>query len=82
MNAHHEEWTGFSMKSVHGRAALDFALSSGCEQVATKPTRIVGGVLDLVLTDAHDLVGTRQMGPQIIVPFAYLLCWSSIYSPR
>ena len=32
MNVHHEEWLGSSTTTVHGRAALDFALSSGCEQ--------------------------------------------------
>ena len=65
MNAHHEKWLGSSMITV-----LDFA-SSGCEQMVTVPTFIDGRVLDLVLTDAYDLVGIRvdsQFGPQIIVP--------------
>ena len=41
---------------MHGRAALAFASTAGCEQMATMPTHIDGGVLDLFLTDVHALV--------------------------
>ena len=58
-NAHNEEELGSSTTTVHGRAALDFASLSGCEQIVTEPTHIDRGVLDLVLTDAHHLVGVR-----------------------
>ena len=59
VNAHHEEWLVSSTTAVHGRAALDFVSSSGCEQMVTEPTHIHGEVPDLVLTDVHDLVEVR-----------------------
>ena len=42
-----------------GKVARDFAFSSGCEQIVTKPTHIDEGVIDLVLTDVPDVVGVR-----------------------
>ena len=48
---------------MHGRAARDFASSSGCKQMVTEPTRLDGGVLDLVLTDVLDVVGVRADSP-------------------
>ena len=45
------------MTNLHGRAARDFASSSGCEQMVTELTHIDGGVLDLVLTDVPMLMG-------------------------
>ena len=59
VNAHHEEWLTSSTSAVHARASLDFASSSGCEQMVTEPTHTDGGVLYLVLTDVHDLVKVR-----------------------
>ena len=50
VNAHHEEWLESSTTCLHGRAARDLAFSSGYEQMATEPSHIEGGVLDLVLT--------------------------------
>ena len=47
VNAHHEEWLRSSTTTVQHRAALDFASSSGCEQMVTQPTHIDGGVLDI-----------------------------------
>ena len=41
------------MTTVHGRAALSFALSSGWEQMVTKATHVDEGVLDLALTDYY-----------------------------
>ena len=47
------------LKNLHGRAVRDFASSSGCEQKVTEPTHIEGWVLDLVVTNAPDVVGVR-----------------------
>ena len=44
---------------MHGRTALHFASSSGCEQMVTEPTHMDGAILDLVLKDVHDLVKVR-----------------------
>ena len=55
MNAHHEEWLVSSTTTVHGRATLDFASSTGCEQMVTEPAHINGGVLEYV----HYLVEVR-----------------------
>ena len=48
---------------MHGRTARAFASSSGCEQMATEPIYIDGGVLDLLLTDVTDVVGVRVGSP-------------------
>ena len=40
VNAHHENWLGSSVTNLHDRAARDFALSSGYEQMVTEPTHI------------------------------------------
>ena len=57
VNAYGKEWLGYSKTNLLGRAARDFASSSGREQMVTEPTHIDGEVLDLVLTDAPDFVG-------------------------
>ena len=49
VNAHHEKWLGSSTTYPHGRAARDFASSSGCKQMVTEPTHINEAALDLVL---------------------------------
>ena len=59
VNTHHGEWLGSSTINLHGRAALCFALSSGCEQIVAEPTHIEGRMFDLVLTDVPDVVGVR-----------------------
>ena len=51
------EW----LKSVsptegHGRDALDFCNLAGCEQMARGATHNAGNRLDLVMTDAPDVV--------------------------
>ena len=48
---------------MHCRAAFDFASSSGYEQMVMEPGDIDGGVLDLVLTDVHNLVEVRIGSP-------------------
>ena len=40
----------------HGRDALDFCNLSGCKQLVRCPTHIAGKRLDLVMTDAPDIV--------------------------
>ena len=55
VNAQHEQWLGSSTMSVHDRAVLDIASSSGCEQMVTEPTHIDGGMFDLALTDIYAL---------------------------
>ena len=77
---------------MHDRAALNFASLSGCEQMAAKPTHIDDGVLDLMLTNAHDpagvpvgsRIGTSDHGALFIdvaleqhIP--YLVCRQEIY---
>ena len=63
MHTHHEEWPGSSATNLNGKAASDFASSSGCEKMVTEPTHIDGGGLDLVLTDAPDVAGVRVGSP-------------------
>ena len=48
-----------SPTNLHVRAACDSALLSGLEQMITKSTHINRRMLDLVLTDFHDVVGVR-----------------------
>ena len=57
-NAYHREWLGsVSQTDVHGRALLDFATSSSCQQlVARNP-------LDLVLTDVPGVVSVVVLPP-------------------
>ena len=55
VNAHYERWVGSSTTNLQGGAARDFASLSDCEQMVTGPTRIDGGVLDLVQTDVPGL---------------------------
>ena len=38
VNSHHEQWLGSSATNLHGKAARDFASSSGCKQMVAKPT--------------------------------------------
>ena len=40
VNTHQEECLGSPTTGLHGRAARDFASSSGCEQMVTEPTHI------------------------------------------
>ena len=52
-----------SMTNLHNRATYDFVSSLGCEQIATEPTHIDGGVL----TEVPDAVGVRFGSPVGIV---------------
>ena len=56
-NAHHSDWLeSVSPTDLHGRDALDFCNLSGCEQLVCCPTHIAGHRLNLVMTDAPDIV--------------------------
>ena len=56
-NAHHSEWLeSVSRTDRHWRDALDFYNLSGCEQLVRCPIHIDGNRLDLVMTDAPDIV--------------------------
>ena len=59
-NAHHTDWLG-SVSPTHcqGRAALDFANISGCDQLVSEPTHRSGNALDLVFTDVPSVVSVR-----------------------
>ena len=54
-NAHHSEWLD-RPTDRHERDALDFFNLSGCEQLVRCPTHSAGNRLDLVMSDAPDLV--------------------------
>ena len=55
--ANHSEWLeSVSPTDSHGHDSLDFFNLSGCEQLGHGPTHIAGNRLDLVMTDAPDIV--------------------------
>ena len=56
-NVHHSDWLeSVSPTDRHGCDALDFCYLSGCEQLVFCPTHIAGNRLDLMMTDALDIV--------------------------
>ena len=75
-NAHHREWLGsVSQTDTHGRALLDFATSSSCQQLVAGPTLSAGNPLDLVLTDVLGVVSvvvSPPVGRSDIVHCCYL----------
>lgn len=63
-NAHHRDWlSSISPTDGHGRAALDFANLSDCEQLVHEPTHTSGNCLDLVLTDVPGVVDVTVLPP-------------------
>ena len=60
--------------TVHGKAAVDFVSSSGCEQMVTEPTHVDGGVPDLVLS-VHDL-GEIWDGSPVVTYCYFHACWA------
>ena len=73
---------GYSSTTVRCRAVYDLSSSSGWQQMVTQPTHIDGGVLDLVLTDVHDLVEVwvgLPVGKLNIVPFSSTWCRSNLF---
>ena len=63
-NAHHREWlVSVSQTDAHGRALLDFATSSSCQQLVAGPTHSAGNSFDLVLTDVPGVVSVVVSPP-------------------
>ena len=56
-NGHHQEWLGSTTTNRHGDVSFDFATVSSCNQLIIGPTHARGGTLNLLMTDATDLVG-------------------------
>ena len=63
LNGHHQEWLGSMTMNRHGVAAFDFATVSGCDQLIVGPTYARGETLDLLMTDAPDLVQVAIVAP-------------------
>ena len=45
----------------HGVASFYFAKVTGCDQLVVVPTYAYGRILDLLMTDVHDIVLTQVM---------------------
>ncbi|MEL6606532.1 MAG: endonuclease/exonuclease/phosphatase family protein, partial [Cyanobacteria bacterium J06614_10] len=58
-NAKHREWLNSNVTDQHGRSALDFSVSSACEQLINEPTHKDGNILDLVFTDIPGIVEAK-----------------------
>ena len=74
-NANQSEW----LKSVastdrHGRDALDFSNLSGSEQLVRYPTHIVGNRLDLVTTDAPNIIDVFVCTPLGNSDYCFVSC--------
>ena len=63
LNRHHQELTGSITTNRHGVAAIEFATVSGCDQLVVGPTHARDGTLDLLMTDAPDLVWVSVVAP-------------------
>ena len=63
LNGHHQEWLGSATTNCHDVAAFDFATVSSCDQLVVGPTHARGGTLDLLMTDAPDLVRVSVVAP-------------------
>ena len=63
-NAHHTEWLGsVTPTDCHGIAALDFATTSGCQQLVDRATHVGGNRLDLVFTDVPRVENVQMAAP-------------------
>ena len=63
-NAHHQEWLqSVSRTDAHGRAAYDFSVLSGCDQLVRESTHKDGNRLDLVMTDVPEAVDVAVGAP-------------------
>ncbi|MEL7079479.1 MAG: reverse transcriptase family protein, partial [Cyanobacteria bacterium J06582_2] len=58
-NAKHRDWLNSSITDQHGRSALEFSVSSACEQLISEPTHKDGNTLDLVFTDVPAIVEAK-----------------------
>ena len=54
---------GSTTTNSHGVAAFDFATVSGCDQLVVGPTHARGGIPDLLMTDAPDLIQVAVVAP-------------------
>ena len=63
LNGHHQEWLGSTTTNGHGVATFDFATVSGRDQLVVGPTHAHGGTLDLLITDAPDLIRVAVVAP-------------------
>lgn len=65
-NPHYWKWlNSVSSADSNGRAALDFANFSGCEQIILGSTYISWIFLALVFTDAPSVVNLRVVSPVV-----------------
>ena len=75
-NAHHLEWLEVvSPTDGHGRDALDFCNLAGCEQMVRGATHIAGNLLDLVMTDAPDVVNVSLGSPLGTSDHCFINCY-------
>ena len=63
LNGDHQEWLGSATTNRHGVAALDFATVTSCDHLVIGPINTGGGTLDLLMTDAPDLVRVDVEAP-------------------
>ena len=63
LNGHYQEWLGTTITNRHGVAPFDFATMSGCDQLVVGPTHARSGTLDLLMTDAPDLLWVSVVAP-------------------
>ena len=84
-NAHHSEWLeAISPTDREGRDALGFCNLSGCEQLVGCPTQIAGNRLDLMMTNAPDIVDVFVGTPQRTFNHCCVSCvlWVEHYVPE
>ena len=63
LNGHHQEWLGSTTTNSHVVAAFYFVTVSGCDQLVVGLTHARGGILDLLMTDAPDLIQVAVVAP-------------------
>ena len=61
LNGHHYEWLCATTTNRLCVAASDFVTVSGCDQLVTGP--LMHGILDLLMTDVHDLAWVSVVAP-------------------
>ena len=74
-NAHQSEWlVSVSPTDRHGLDALDFCNLSACEELVHCPTHISGNRLDLVMTNAPDIVDVFVGAPLLSFDHSFVSC--------
>ena len=76
-NAHHSECLeSVSPTDRHGRDALNLCNLSGCEQLVRCPTHVAGNRLDLVMTNASDIVDLFVGTPlELLITVLSVVLW-------